>query len=100
MMFLPCFSRALALAKTSKADSVPMRDILSASFMPPASSLNEGGGPARPRFAAFLLGYGFHVLNVSAGLGQNMVEVVAKTDEGKSLIEELPDARRAEQEEA
>src|ERR1700676_4313689 len=52
-----------------------------------------------PAFA-FLFRDVFDVVYVGAGLGQNVVQVVANADEGETLFEKLPDARCSEQEDA
>src|ERR1700674_3217227 len=49
---------------------------------------------------AFLFRDIFYVVDVSAGLGQDVVQVVADADEGETLFEELADARCPEQEDA
>src|ERR1700730_17168758 len=88
MMCLPCFSSARALARTSKADSVPIRDIFSASFI---SLLHERCRSPRPGFTFFLRNR-LHVLHVSGALREDMVQIVAEADEGKASLEELADA--------
>ena len=48
----------------------------------------------------FFFGSGGYVFHVSAGLGQDVVEVVAQADESEAFVEEFADAGGAEQEEA
>src|SRR5258708_13178423 len=49
---------------------------------------------------AFLFRDVFDVVDVGAGLGQDVVQVVADADEGEPLLEKLADARCPEQEDA
>src|SRR6476646_7145200 len=70
---LPCFSRALALTRTSKADSTPIRDIASTSCMLMLRALHQRRGPSAPG-CAFILGNGLHVLHIGGGLGQDVVQ--------------------------
>ena len=48
----------------------------------------------------FLFRNVFDVIDVGAGLSQDVVQVVADADEGETLFEELADARCPEQEDA
>src|SRR3979411_167134 len=50
-------------------------------------------GPALALFFSNL----FHVCDVGAGLGEDVVQVVAYADEGESLLQKLPDACGAEE---
>src|ERR1700732_3618237 len=94
MMSLPCFSSARARARTSNADSVPIRDIFSASFI---GVLHERRSAPLPAFA-FFFRYHLDVPYVRRALREDVVQVVAETHEGETLLEELADARGAEQE--
>src|SRR5712671_1673920 len=94
MMSLPCVSSARARARTSNADSVPIRDIFSASFI---GVLHERRGAPRPSLAFFLRGR-FDILHVRRALGEDVMQIVAETHEGKTLLEELAYARGAKQE--
>src|SRR5689334_11614600 len=76
MTLLPCFSRALALTRTSKADSTPMRDIASTSCMLLVGSrcrLHQGGRPPAPG-SAFVLGNSLDVLHIGRGLRQDVMQ--------------------------
>jgi hypothetical protein len=65
--------------------------------MPQAShQLEQRRRSSLPAFA-FLFRNVFDVVDVSAGLGQDVVQVVAYADEGETLFEELADARCPEQ---
>jgi hypothetical protein len=52
-----------------------------------------------PAFA-FGLCDAFQIVHVSAGLGQDMMQIVADADEGESLFQEFPDPGGAEQKES
>src|SRR6202047_93755 len=68
--------------------------------MPQAShKLEQRRGFPLPAFA-FLFRNVFDVVDVGAGLAQDVVQVVAYADEGETLFEELADARCPEQEDA
>jgi len=60
-------------------------------------ALEERGWAPLPGLA-FFYGCLFHVVHVGAGLGQDVVQIVADADEGESLFEEFADARGAEEE--
>src|ERR1700676_1202541 len=66
---------------------------------PHETCLEQRGWSPLPAFA-FLFRNVFDVVDVSAGLGQDVMQVVADADEGKTLLEELADARCPEQEDA
>src|SRR6266481_7660549 len=64
-----------------------------------ANTLEQRRRSPLPAFA-FLFRDVFHVVDVGAGLRQDVVQVVADADEGETLFEELSDARCPEQEDA
>jgi len=59
--------------------------------------LEKGGGAPGPEFA-FFFGDFFEVGDVRAGLRQDVMQVVANADEGKTFVQKFTDARCAEEE--
>src|SRR5579862_4592062 len=96
-MFFPCFSRARAFTNTSNADSTPIRAIASTSCMCEPERLHQGGGASCPG-RAFVLRDRLNILDVRGALRQDVVQVVAQTDEREALVKELAHARSSEQE--
>src|SRR5579872_1408831 len=105
MMLLPWASSARAFTRTSNADSTPIRAILSTRCMV-IMLLPQGlDGLEQRRVAplpglAFFFGDLFHVVHVSAGLGQHVVQVVAHAYKREAFFQELSHARGAEQEDS
>src|SRR5439155_14580244 len=60
------------------------------------AGLEQCGCAARPGLALLLRNL-LHVIHVGAGLGEDVVQVVADADEGESLFRKLADAGRAEE---
>src|SRR5579872_1821756 len=58
--------------------------------------LEQGRGPSSPALP-LLLGDPFHVVDICAGLGHDMMQVIAHADKGKALLQEFTDPRRAEE---
>src|SRR5262249_32375947 len=89
MTFLPCFSNARAFARTSKADSVPIRDIFSASRMVEVViSLHQRSRPARPGLS-FFFRHRLHVFHVCRSLRQDVMEVVTDADKREPFVDKL-----------
>src|SRR5579862_5094536 len=105
MMLLPWASSARAFTKTSNADSTPIRAILSTRCMVVMllplglEGLEQRCVAPRPGLAFFLRDL-FYVVNVSSGLGQHVMQIVAHADEGEPFFQELANPRSAEQEDS
>src|SRR5689334_14662171 len=103
MMLLPWASSARAFTRTSNADSTPIRAILSTRCMVimllplGLDGLEQRRIAPRPGLA-FFLGDLLHVVHVSAGLRQHVVQIVAHADKREAFFQELAYAGRAKQE--
>src|ERR1022692_2637078 len=60
-------------------------------------ALDQRRWPPRPGLA-FVLGDGFHILHIYAGLREHVVQIVADADECEVLFQELPHAPSPEKE--
>ena len=80
-----------------KADSAPFSR--SASECTAATAQRRAVGATRPVLPLFP-GDAFHVLHISTGLGQHVVQIIANADEREAFLQKLAHARCAKQKEA